>query len=83
MWSYNFDDMDFVNYPYSYYLFVPKNNKRLKVRVYFTKYEPQMKLNAYSNKENICGYTDSGEVSIKDGEKILEKIGYSDFYRIL
>lgn len=113
LWSYNFDDMDFVNYPYSYYLFVPKNNKRLKVRVYFTKYEPQMKLNAYSNKEgveclfdgqktelnlcrpyfagqvieyvfkNICGYTDSGEVSIKDGEKILEKIGYSDFYRIL
>lgn len=38
LWNYFYDDMDFSNYPYSYYLFVPTENPRLKVRVYFTKY---------------------------------------------
>ena len=41
-----YDDMDFSNYPYSYYVFVPEENQRFKIRVYFTKYEPQMKLDA-------------------------------------
>lgn len=26
LWSYNFDAADYVNYPYSYYLFTPKDN---------------------------------------------------------
>ena len=30
MWAYHYDDHDFKNYPYSYYLFVPKNNEKLK-----------------------------------------------------
>lgn len=46
-WNYYYDDMDFENYPYSYYLFVPEENQRLKVRVYFTKYAPQMNLDCY------------------------------------
>lgn len=33
-WNYYYDDMDFENYPYSYYLFAPEENQRLKVRVY-------------------------------------------------
>ena len=45
-WNYMYDDMDFSNYPYSYFGFVPEENQRFKVRVYFTKYEPQMKLDA-------------------------------------
>ena len=109
LWSYNYDDMDFSNYPYSYYLFVPKKNQRLKVRVLFTKYAPPMKLNIYKYEgtaclyegqqkilnlcrpyfakqiieyvfENYCSDNDAGEIEIKDGEKILEEIGYSDFY---
>lgn len=36
LWNYYYDDMDFINYPYSYYLFIPKNNQKLKVRVHFT-----------------------------------------------
>lgn len=111
LWAYYYDDMDFSNYPYSYYLFVPKNNKKLKVRVYFTKYEPQMNLNAYTSKgticlfkgekielnlcrpyyarqvmeyifKNCCADTDVGEINIENGEAILEKLGYSHFYRI-
>ena len=54
LWSYNYDDMDFSNYPYSYYLFLPKKNKRLKVRVLFKKYAPQMKLDIYKNEGTIC-----------------------------
>lgn len=62
LWSYNFDDMDFINYPYSYYLFVPENNKKLKIRVYFTKYAPNMNLDAYS---------DDGTPCLCKGEKII------------
>lgn len=109
LWSYNYDDMDFSNYPYSYYLFVPKENKRLTVRVLFTKYAPPMKLSIYKDEgtaclykgqqiilnmcrpyfakqimeyvfENYCNDNDTGEIEIKDGEKILEEMGYSDFY---
>lgn len=108
LWSYNYDDMDFYNYPYSYYLFVPKKNEKLKVRVHFTRYAPQMNLNAYSSEgticlfkgkqvilnlcrpyfarqiieyvfQNCCNDTDTGEIDIKDGDKILKEIGYSDF----
>lgn len=56
LWSYNYDDMDFVNYPYSYYLFAPKNNQKLKVRVYFTKYAPNMNLNVYKYEGTPCLY---------------------------
>ena len=56
LWSYNFDDMDFYNYPYSYYLYVPKNNKKLTVRVYFTKYAPNMNLNCYRYEGTPCLY---------------------------
>lgn len=56
LWSYNYDDMDFSNYPYSYYLFVPKKNQRLKVRVKFTKYAPQMKLDIYKNEGTVCSF---------------------------
>ncbi|MDE6034333.1 MAG: hypothetical protein K2G36_00245 [Ruminococcus sp.] len=56
LWSYNYDDMDFVNYPYSYYLFVPQDNKKLKVRVYFTRYSPNMKIDAYSDEGTPCFY---------------------------
>ncbi len=107
--NYFYDDMDFTNYPYSYYLFVPADNPQLKVRVYFTKYVPQMNLDVYMGEGTICQYkgkqiemnlcrplfarqvieyvfdkcchdTDVGELAIKDGEVILEKLGYSDFY---
>ena len=44
LWNYYYDNMDFANYPYSYYLFVPEENQRLKVRVYFTRYAPSLKL---------------------------------------
>lgn len=110
-WNYMYDDMDFSNYPYSYYVFVPEENQRFKIRVYFTKYEPQMKLDAYLYRGTLCQDrgeqavmnlcrpffaaqviryvfahccqdTDVGEVEIRDGEAILEKLGYSDFYRI-
>lgn len=109
LWNYFYDDMDFSNYPYSYYLFVPAENPRLKVRVYFTKYAPQMKLDVYASEGTICRYkgrtiemnlcrpffagqvieyvfdkychgTDVGELVIKNGEAVLEKLGYSDFY---
>lgn len=108
LWSYNYDDMDFANYPYSYYLFVPKKNEKLKVRIYFTRFAPQMNLNIYSCEgtpclfkeqqvilnlcrpyyarqvmeyvfQNYCNENDIGEIDIKDGEKILREIGYSDF----
>lgn len=109
LWNYYYDDMDFTNYPYSYYLFVPGENRRLKVRIYFTKYEPQMNLDIYPCEGTICQYkgkqvemnlcrpffarqmieyvfekychdTDVGELEIKNGEAILESLGYSDFY---
>ena len=108
MWAYHYDDHDFKNYPYSYYLFVPKNNEKLKVRVYFTRYAPNMDLDAYSEEGSICLYkgeriilnlcrpffakqlieyvfsnccnkTDVGEIEIKDGDAILEKLGYTEF----
>ncbi|MBO4878612.1 MAG: hypothetical protein J5501_11470 [Ruminococcus sp.] len=34
LWAYYYDPHDIVNYPSSYYLFVPKENERLKVRVH-------------------------------------------------
>ena len=108
-WNYMYDDMDLVKYPYSYYVFVPEENPRFKVRVYFTKYAPQMKLDVYVVEGTICQYqgepalmnlcrpffaaqviryvfahccqdTDRGEVEIRDGEAVLESLGYSDFY---
>jgi len=109
LWNYYYDDMDFANYPYSYYLLVPKENPRLKIRIYFTKYEPQMNLDIYTSKgtlcqyqgkevelnlcrplfarqvieyvfKNVCHETDVGELVIKNGEAVLENLGYSDFY---
>lgn len=109
LWNYFYDDMDFANYPYSYYLFVPEENQRLKVRVYFTKYAPQMNLDVYTGKGTVCQYqgkqvemnlcrphfarqiieyvfancchdTDAGELAIRDGEAVLEEMGYSGFY---
>lgn len=56
LWAYYYDDMDFNHYPYSYYLFVPKNNEKLKVRVYFTKYAPNMNLNIYTHEGTSCLY---------------------------
>ena len=56
LWSYNYDDIDFSNYPYSYYLFVPKDNNRLKVRVYFTRYSPNMNIDAYLYEGTSCFY---------------------------
>ena len=56
LWAYYFDDKDFSNYPYSYYLFVPKDNNKLKVRVYFTRYAPNMDIDAYSREGSICIY---------------------------
>ena len=108
LWNYYYDDMDFANYPYSYYLFVPKSNRHLKVRVYFTKYAPQMNLPVYTSEGTICFYkgvqvtlnlcrpcyarqmieyvfknccrdTDIGEFDIKNGDAILERLGYSEF----
>ncbi|MDE7324291.1 MAG: hypothetical protein K2N73_16580 [Lachnospiraceae bacterium] len=108
-WNYFYDDMDFANYPYSYYLFVPEENQRLKVRVYFTQYTPQMNLDIYTSEGTVCQYqgeqivmnlcrpmfaaqvikyvfencckeTDVGEVEIRDGEAILESLGYAEFY---
>ncbi len=109
LWNYFYDDMDFTNYPYSYYLFVPAENPRLKVKVYFTKYAPQMYLDVYMSEGTLCQYKgrkiemnlcrplfarqiieyvfdkccqdmDIGELVIKNGEAILENLGYSDFY---
>lgn len=108
LWNYYFDEMDFSNYPYSYYLFVPRENQRLKVRVYFTKYAPNMKIDAYLAEGTICLYkgeqcvlnlcrpyfarqiiayvfacccdaTDDGEFEIRDGDAVLEALGYSNF----
>ena len=108
LWSYHFDANDFGNYPFSYYLFVPKDNPSLKVRVYFTRYAPNMNIDAYSEEGSICLYngertvldlcrpsaarqvieyvfshccdkTDKGEIEIRDGDAVLEKLGYSDF----
>ena len=109
LWAYHYDDMDFSNYPYSYYLFVPKDNKKLKVRVYFVKYAPNMNLDIYREEGTSCLYKgekvvlnlcrpffarqmieyvfeycckrdDTGEIDIKDGDMILEKMGYTEFY---
>lgn len=109
LWNYYYDDMDFANYPYSYYLFVPRKNQRLKVRVYFTKYEPQMNLDVYTRKGTVCFCqgkqvemnlcrpwfarqmikyifdrccrdTDVGELEIRNGEAVLEELGYTGFY---
>ena len=108
LWAYYYDDMDFKNYPYSYYLFSPEDNAKLKVRVYFTRYAPNMNIDAYSEEGTVCMYrgkkmvlnlcqpvfaqqvieyvfsqcckkTDTGEIEIRDGDAILEKIGYSEF----
>lgn len=109
LWSYNYNDMDFINYPHSYYLFVPDDNRKLKVRVFFTRYAPNMNLDAYLDEgticfhngkrvvlnlcrpffarqiieyvfNNLCSRTDIGEINIKDGDSILENLGYTDFY---
>ena len=106
LWAYHYDDNDFSNYPYSYYLFVPKENSRLTVRVYFTRYAPNMNIDAYSDEGTVCLYngksivlnlcrpffarkvieyvfthccnqSDSGEVEIKNGDAILEKLGFA------
>lgn len=45
-WSYNYDDMDFSNYPCSYYLFSPAKNPKLTIRVRFSKYAPPMKIDS-------------------------------------
>ncbi|MGN0600160.1 MAG: hypothetical protein ACI4JK_09725 [Oscillospiraceae bacterium] len=108
LWAYYFDDKDFSNYPYSYYLFVPKDNNKLKVRVYFTRYAPNMDIDAYSREGSICFYKGEeiilnlcrpffarqiieyvfeyrcnksyiGEIDIKDGDTILETLGYTGF----
>lgn len=109
LWNYFYDDMDFADYPYSYYLFVPKRNPRLKVRVYFTKYAPPMNLDVDTGKGTVCQYQgkqvemnlcrpyfarqmieyvfancchdmDAGEFEVRDGEAVLEEMGYSGFY---
>lgn len=111
LWAYHYDDKDFNNYPFSYYLFVPKDNNKLKVRVYFTRYAPNMNIDIYSEegkKGTICLYkgektilnlcrpffarqiieyvfryrcnrSDTGEIEIKDGDTILEMLGYTEF----
>ena len=108
LWAYHYDDMDFSHYPYSYYLFVPKDNNKLKVRVYFKRYAPNMKLDIYSEEGTVCmcngekiilnlcrpffarqvleyvfefccNKSDVGEINIKDGDMILEKLGYKKF----
>ena len=108
LWAYHYDDNDFSNYPYSYYLFVPKDNNKLKVRVYFTRYAPNMDIDAYSEEGSICLYKGEriilnlcrpffarqileyvfeyrcnksyiGEIDIKDGDTILETLGYTGF----
>ena len=56
LWNYYYDDMDFSNFPYSYYLFVPINNRKLKVSVYFKKYMPQMNLDVYTSEGTPCLY---------------------------
>ena len=58
LWSYNYDDMDFSDYPHSYYVFVPKEFPALKVRVYFKKYAPQMKISGYLYNGTPCRYND-------------------------
>ncbi len=109
LWNFYYDDMDFANYPYSYYFFEPEENKRLKVRVYFTKYAPNMNIDAYPAGgtpclykgeqcvmnlcrphfarqmieyvfANCCHIKDFGELEIRDGDAVLEALGYSDFY---
>ena len=62
LWAYYYDDMDFSNYPYSYYLFIPKDNEKLKVKVFFTRYAPNMKMDIYSEEGTKCLY---------HGEKIV------------
>ena len=108
LWAYHYDDRDFDNYPYSYYLFVPKENNKLKVRVYFKRYAPDMAIDIYSEAGTICLYkgerivlnlcrpffarqvieyvfqnccnnTDTGEVEIKDGDLILNRLGFKEF----
>lgn len=59
LWSYNFDKSDYKNYPYSYYMFSPKDNQKLKVRVYFTQYE------------NPTDITPSGTPCIYKGENVI------------
>ena len=107
LWAYYYDDMDFDNYPYSYYLFVPKDNDKLKVRVYFARYAPNLNMDAYSEEGSICLYkgeriilnlcrpffarqviehvflnccnkTDIGEIEIRNGDAILERLGYTE-----
>lgn len=56
LWNYYYDNMDFANYPYSYYLFVPEENQRLKVRVYFTRYAPNMNIDVYTAEGTPCLY---------------------------
>lgn len=108
LWAYHYDASDLKNYPYSYYLFVPKDNEKLRVRVYFTRYAPNMDIDAYSEEGTVCLYkgeqvilnlcrpfyarqvieyvfshccckTDKGETELRNGDHILEELGYTDF----
>ena len=45
LWAYRYDENDLSVFPVmSYLLFVPKDNKRLTVRVFFREYQPDMAL---------------------------------------
>ncbi|MGN0438264.1 MAG: hypothetical protein ACI4F4_07030 [Lachnospiraceae bacterium] len=41
-WKYVYDDLDFENYPYSYYLIIPDENKKFILKVLFRELEPPM-----------------------------------------
>lgn len=107
-WAYYYDDKDLNNYPFSYYLFVPEHNDKLKIRVYFKRYVPNMDLDICTEEGTVCLFkgertvlnlcrpffarqvieyvfshccnkTDTGEIEIRDGDTILEKLGYTEF----
>lgn len=65
LWSYNYDEKDCKSFPIiSYLLLVPKDNRRLTVRVFFREYQPCMAL-AVPNAEAV-NCTLDGEDAVPD-----------------
>lgn len=59
LWQYYYDDLEFTNYPFSYYLIVLASNRKFEIRVLFNKLEPPMLLNG-----------DKGMTAIKDNREV-------------
>lgn len=81
------DVVDHTNIPHAYYLFIPKKNQELTVRVHFYKYAQNKYLESFHYIELVFNYiyeeyfkdTRTGEIDIQDGDRILEELGIQDY----